>query len=113
MIGNEMFIANIFGGILILIIGLITQASKSGWMLGGYNTMSKEELSQYDVKAICKFTGWVMLVLPSVILLLACIPIALDFFPEVACYTSWILLTVIIFGGIIYINRSPRFKRVK
>lgn len=113
MIGNEMFAANIFTGILLLIMGLITQASKSGWMIAGYNTASKEEQSQYDAKALCKFIGWVLCVIPSVILLLACIPIALDFFPAVAGYTSWILFFVITVGGAIYVNRSPRFKRVK
>ena len=35
---------------------------KGAWLIAGYNTMSPERKSQYDEKALCKFTGWLLLI---------------------------------------------------
>ena len=103
---------NLISGILMLAIGLIIQTGKANFLIAGYNTASKEEQDRWDVKAMSKFVGWVLLALPAIILLIACIPIGLNFFPYAAMHISWILFTVIIIVGVIYLNRSPRFKRV-
>ena len=107
-----MIIANLIGGVICLVFGLIIQTGKANFLIAGYNTMSKKEQSEWDAKALSKFTGWVLLVLPSVILLLVCIPISLNFFPYAMLIASWVLFTLIIIVGSIYINISRRFRQL-
>jgi len=104
---------NLISGVTLLVLGLIVQTGKANFLIAGYNTASKEEQAKWNVKAMSKFTGWGLLAVPSIILLIACIPISLNFFPLTAMHTSWILFTVIIVSGAIYMNRSPRFKHTE
>ena len=107
----SMMIANLIGGILILIIGLVIQTGKANFLIAGYNTMSKEEQEKWDSKAMSKFTGWILLVVPAIILLVACIPIYFNFIPNISLIVSWIAFTSIIIAGAIYMNVSSRFKK--
>ena len=106
-----MISTNLICGILCLILGLIIQTGKANFLIAGYNTMSEAEQAKWDARAMSKFIGWVVLIVPSVILLIACIPIWLNFFPVVAMAISWIIFIVILVGGVIYMNLSLRFKR--
>jgi uncharacterized protein YqhQ len=105
--------ANFFSGIICLIIGLIIQTGKVNFLIAGYNSLSEEEQAKWDAKAMSKFIGWVILIIPSIILLIACIPIWLDIFPVVALTVSWSLFTLIMVGGVIYMNCSSSFKHTK
>ena len=105
-----LIIANLISGITCLILGLIIQTGKASFLIAGLNTMSATNKVRYNVHAISKFTGWVILVVPSVILLIACIPILLNFFPTFMLILSWALFMVFVCGGAIYVNLSPRFK---
>ena len=107
----EMMIANICAGVVLMILGLIIQTGKANFLIAGYNTKSKEEQDKWDMAVVSKFLGWVVLVAPSAVLLLACIPIALDVFPHAALILSWIIFTVVMVVGVVYVNFSPRFKR--
>jgi len=99
-----MALANLLGGITCLPIGLLIQAGKM-------NSMHHKEIkAKFNVKAINKFVGWVLLVIPSIILLVACIPILLNIFPLVMLFVSWGLFIVIVGGGAIYVNTAPRFR---
>ena len=108
-----MIIANLGAGIILLILGLIIQTGKATYLIAGYNTASKEEQAKWDAAAMSKFIGWVILIVPSAVLLAACVPIALDIFPYVALILSWIAFVIILAGGVIYLNISPRFKRAE
>jgi len=103
-------IANISAGVIGLILGLIVQTGKTNFLIAGYNTMHEEERAKWDAKAMSKFVGWVILVIPSIVLLIACIPIWLDIFPNIALAGSWIIFMVILIWGVIYMNFSSRFK---
>jgi len=98
---------------MLLVLGLIIQTGKVNFLLAGYNTMSKEEQDKWNMEAVSKFTGRATLGISSIILLMSCIPMSLNFFPYTAMYISWILFILIIVGCTIYMNRSPRFKRTK
>jgi len=102
--------ANFFGGILCLALGLVVQTGKANFLIAGYNTMSEEERAKWDAKAMSGFIGRVVLALPSAVLLAACAPILLGFFPVVALIASWALFAAIMIAGLIYVNLSPRFK---
>ena len=102
--------ANLIGGILCLIIGLVIQTGKAGFLIAGYNTMSKEDQAKYDIKALSKFVGLVLITIPSIILLLASIPIFLNFYPIAVMAISWGVFMVFILVGLIYLNTGSRFK---
>ena len=106
-----MMIANILGGVNCLIIGLVLRTGKANFLMAGYNTMSKAEQQKWNANEISSFTGR-MLITASAVLLLACIPIALDVFALASLFVSWVLFTVGILAGSIYMNKSPRFKRI-
>ena len=102
--------ANLFGGLLCLIIGIILRTGKANFLIAGYNTMSKEEQAKWNAKAMSNFIGW-LLIIPSIVLLLGCVPIWFNFFPLVFLAVTWIVFTAAILGGVIYMNLSSRFKR--
>ena len=108
-----MMAANLICGVLCLIIGLVVQTGKANFLIAGFNTMSEKEQAKWDMEAVSKFLGRVLLIIPSLILLIACIPVLLDIFPYVAMAASWIIFTLILVGGVIYVNLNPRFKRPK
>lgn len=108
-----MIAANLFGGVLCLIVGLIVQTGKANFMIAGYNTMRNEEQAKWDAKTMSKFIGRVILMIPVAILLLACIPVVLGVFPVVSIIVSWIIFAVVISSGVVYMNRNSRFKHAK
>ena len=102
-----MALANILGGLTCLPIGLLIQAGKMNSMY------HKEVRAGFNIKATTKFVGWVLLVIPSIILLVACIPIFLNIYPLVMLIISWGLFIIIAGGGGIYVNKASRFKLTK
>ena len=105
-----MMSANLLGGITCLIIGLMLRTGKVNFLMAGYNTMSKAEQQKWNANEMSSFMGWMLVVL-SVVLLLACIPIALDVFALATLLISWAVFTVGILAGSIYMNKSQRIKR--
>jgi succinate-acetate transporter protein len=107
-----MLSANLIGGILCLILGLIIKTGKFNFLIAGFNTMSKEEQAKWNIVAISKFLGWLLIVTSS-ILLVACVPIALDFYATAFILISYGLFTLVMIIGAVYVNISPRFKNFK
>jgi len=107
-----MMSANLIGGIICLVIGLILRTGKANFLIAGFNTMNKEEKAKWNEKAVSRFTSW-LLIIPSAVLLIGCIPILFNVYPVVFILISHIIFTVLIVLGVIYMNTSPRFKRVE
>ncbi|MCL2234874.1 MAG: DUF3784 domain-containing protein [Defluviitaleaceae bacterium] len=104
-----MILTNFIGIAVCLPFGLLWRIGKGHSLMGGYNTMSEKEKSKWNILALGKFMGN-MLVLASAILLVACLPILLNFYPSVFILVSWILFIVILISGGIYVNISSKFK---
>ena len=105
-----MISANLFGGLVCLILGLILRTGKANFLMAGYNTMSKEEQARWDAKAMSGFIGW-LLIIPSAVLLLGCIPVWFNFYPQVFLLVTWCVFIAVILAGVFYMNLSSRFKR--
>jgi len=106
----SMISANLLGGIPCLVLGLIIRTGKANFLIAGYNTLSEKEKAKWDEKTLSKFTGW-LLMISSVILLFACIPISMNVFPVISIFVSYGLFTALVVVGAIYMNVSSRFKR--
>lgn len=46
-----------------IIFGIALSRGRGADLIAGYNTMSKEKKAQYDMEAICKFYGKIMIIL--------------------------------------------------
>lgn len=49
--------------LIFVILGVIFSLGKGAFLISGYNTLSKEEKSKYNEKAMCKFMGKSMFML--------------------------------------------------
>lgn len=105
-------LSNLLGGILCLLVGLITHTGKANFLIAGYNTMSETERANWNIEAIYKFMGR-MLIIISVILLIGGGLILLNVFPWIAMWVSWGIFFAVSIFGVIYMNVSPKFKRKK
>lgn len=94
--------------VLFLVLGIYLLQGKGGWLIAGYNTMSKEEKEKYDEPALCKATGKLILALTFTIALIT----AGGLLEMNALMISGVVLMVLfIIIGLIYINTGDRFKK--
>jgi O-antigen/teichoic acid export membrane protein len=47
--------------VLLGLTALYMISGKGGWLISGYNTMSKEEKAKYDEKKLCRWVGLAIL----------------------------------------------------
>jgi len=100
---------NLPSGILCLLLGIVIRTGKANFLIAGFNTMSEHEKAKWNMKAVSNFTGW-LLIISSLILLVACIPLLLGIFTTIALYGSFGVFIVVVLTGAIYVNVSSRFK---
>lgn len=97
-------------GLLLLLIalGIYLLQGKGGWLIAGYNTMSKEEKEKYDEPALCKATGKLVLAIAFTIALIT----AGDLLRMQALTIAGVTAMVIFIAfGLIYINTGEPFKK--
>lgn len=93
-----------------LIIGILMYGGKAGFLLAGYDTMSREEKAKWDEKRLLRFSGKciiVLSILPIGMELL--ILVGLPFGPVYGIgWTAYVLLIV---WMIVYMNTKKRFRK--
>ena len=92
----------------VIIMGIVLCCGKGAFLIAGYNTASPEEKASYDEKALCRATGVLVLVIVGCVELLM-LGLVLDM--TVLVWGGGILMAVSTVFGLIYINKSQRFKR--
>jgi hypothetical protein len=97
------WVANILGGAITLVIGIVIRVFNVSGLIAGYNTASAAEQALYDERAMTRFVGN-LLIAASVILLVG------GLLPAVAVVT-WVIFLAVIIGGVVYMNTGNRFKR--
>lgn len=81
---------------------------RGAWLIAGYNTASKEEKEKYDEKALCRFTGKILLATAL------CVPLM---FLGAVLGWHWLIwtMTAAIVGlavfAVIYCNTGNRFRK--
>ena len=94
--------------LLLLIMALFLLNGKGAFLIAGYNTMSEEKKEKYDEIALCRFTGWLLVIIAAC---LSLIPIGLYFDWNVLISTGTGLIVVVAIGGAIFANIGNRFKK--
>ena len=95
--------------VVMIIPSIFLINGKGAWLIAGYNTMSPERKSQYDEKALCKFTGWLLLIY-TIGLFLGMI--LLIYGIDILGGIIMVLIHVILVGAIVYINTGSRLKKI-
>lgn len=93
-----------------LIIGILLYGGKAGFLLAGYNTMSREEKAKWDEKRLLRFSGKCIIVLSILpigmeLLILAGLP----FGPVYGI--GWTVYVLLIVWMIVYMNTKKRFRK--
>ena len=102
------FLVSSIFAVPVIIIGVVLCCGKGDFLIAGYNTASQEERAAYDEKALCRAVGVLVLVIVGCVELLM-LGLVLDMTALV--WGGGILMAVSTIFGLIYINKSQRFKR--
>jgi len=104
------WVANILGGAITLIVGIVIRVFNASGLIAGYNTASAAEQALYDERAMTRFVGNLLIAASVVLLAGGLLPLALGG-PEIMAGASWLLFMAIIIGAIVYMNTGKRFRR--
>jgi len=99
----------IFGIVIVpmIVVAVFLLNGKGAFLIAGYNTMSKIEKEKYDEKAMCRFVGWLLIVISLSMLLF---PIGL-YFEIIWLSYFWIAFMLVgTIGAVIYMNTGNRFR---
>ncbi len=91
-----------------LIIAAFLLCGNGADLIAGYNTASPEERAKWDEKALCRGVGVLLLLMLGCIELTG-VGIVLD--SDVLMWPGIVLLVPVTVGGLVYINKSKRFRR--
>lgn len=98
-----MWVANILGGAVALLIGIVIRVFNASGLIAGYNTLPAEEQALYDERALTGFAGNLLIASSLVLIAGGLLPGAEGI--------SWLLFVAIIIGGIVFMKTGERFKR--
>ena len=101
----------IITGILLvpgIIFGILLCSGKGVDMIAGFNTASSEERAKWDEKALCRGVGILLFVIVACCVLTT-VGAILDV--PVLEWGGLALCAVLTVGGLVYINKSKRFKK--
>ena len=102
------FLVSSIFAVPVIIIGIVLCCGKGAVLIAGYNTASPEERAAYDEKALCRAVGVLVLVIVGCVELLL-LGAVLDM--AALEWGGGILFAVSTVFGLIYINKSKRFRR--
>ena len=95
--------------ILFILIGLAVSKYKCYWLISGYNTASKEEKSKIEIEKVAKHIGR-MCYLIALVLFLGGI---VTNYIEISIFPFTILIMIIIFGYLFYLQKYDHNKKSK
>lgn len=106
-----MWKVNFFSGFFILLLGFLTRKFNWSSLISGYNTLSKKEKEKYNEKILTLYVGNLFMI-SGLILMFGGILMLFYLFSqrEIILY-SWILFTLSIIFGLIYINLNKKIKK--
>ena len=80
-----------------LTLGVFMLQGKGAGLISGYNMLSKEKKALYNEKALCRYTGWLLILVSICIALMT---VGMQFYFSWLIWGSMVSLVVICFGGV-------------
>lgn len=105
-----MVLTNIITGLFLVFLGWIIRAFKMSFLIAGYNTASPQKKAEYDEKALVRIVGNYLMILGGIIFSGGLFGVLLDNY-EMMIIVSWVLFSVAVVIGLIYINLTARIKK--
>ncbi|WP_291650467.1 DUF3784 domain-containing protein [Clostridium sp.] len=105
--GSIIFISIIC--MIFIVLGLAISKYKCYWLISGYNTQSKEEKARVDIEEVAKHMGRMCYLIAFIIFIGSMVS---NYF-EISILPFVIILLIIIFGYLIYIQRFDHNKKSK
>lgn len=105
-----MLIVSVLIDVPLILIGIFFCKGKGGFLLAGYNTMSRQEKQTWDEKKLLRFNG-------KCIILLGLLPIFMQVLilmgaeVKIVYGVGWTLYGVLILWMVVYQNTKRRFRR--
>jgi hypothetical protein len=93
---------------LFIIFGVVFSLGKGGFLISGYNMLSKEEKAKYDEKALCKFMGKSMFVIAFSVFLWGLSSVTKQ---HILFVIGLILFLATVVFILVYSNTKNRFRR--
>lgn len=91
-----------------VIFGLVLCTGRGADLIAGYNTASPAEKAKWNEKALCRAVGILLLLMVGCIEL-SCLGAVLNV--VALTWVSLFLTAVLTVAGLLYINKSKRFRR--
>ena len=101
----------IITGILLvpgIVFGIILCSGRGVDMIAGFNTASPEERAKWDEKALCRGVGILLFLILGCMVLIAVISVLGT---TTLVWGGLVFTAAVSVGGMIYINKSKRFKK--
>lgn len=102
------FLVSSIFAVPVIIIGIVLCCGKGANLIAGYNTASPEERAAWEEKALCRAVGVLVLVMVGCVELLL---LGAVLGMTALMWGGGILLAISTAFGLIYLNKSKRFKR--
>ncbi|URZ07436.1 DUF3784 domain-containing protein [Clostridium felsineum] len=99
----------IVGFLLFFVFGLILRTGKANWMVSGYSMLPEEEKEKLDIKKMYKTTGNLLIFTGLAFLVDYLISKYIHFPYEHLILV--VIIVIIVFGNLIYINTGNRFTK--
>ena len=99
----------IFGAFssLLVVMAIFLLMGKGAFLIAGYNTLSQAEKARFDEKAICRFFGWLLIIIAVLLML---IPTSIITNAVWMAFSGvGLILAVLVFAAI-YSNTGNRFQ---
>jgi len=97
--------------LIFAVLGFVLRSGKGSFLIAGYNTSSKEEKEKYDEVALGKFMGNLLIAIATIVFLTAVSEIYYVAFFNFIVIAAPILIIILVFGTVIYVNTGNRFKK--
>lgn len=107
-----MEIANLVGGIGVLIPGILVRFFRMNNLVAGYNTAPAAEKESYDQERLAKYVGNFIILL-AVILLAGWALVALGGLSDAAARVAWVLFGLVTVVGLVFLNTGNRLKKTE
>ena len=97
-------------GIIVLLfcLSIVFFNGKGSFLIAGYNTKSKEGKEKYDVKALCRYMGKLLLV---IIFFMLFILWGVYLEKKWLIITASIAMSIVLVFAVIYLNTGNRFEK--
>ena len=94
--------------VLFTSLGILFLSGRGSFLIAGYNTMAKKKKEKYDEKALCRFVGWLLIIISLCVILLS---IGMYLEKDWIIHGGTIFMLAIVIGSLTYANTNNRFKK--